>query len=32
MGPIFRENQTIQIGGNFEGFPENNNALFGLVI
>ncbi len=24
-------NQTIEIYGNFEGFPENNNALFGLV-
>ena len=22
----------MQMSGNFEGFPENNNALFGLVI
>ena len=27
----FWGSQTIQIH-NFEGFPENNNALFGLVI
>ena len=30
MGPILGGNQTIQIYG--KGFPENNNALFGLVI
>ena len=32
---ILGGNQTIQnieIYGNFEGFPENNRALFGLVI
>ena len=28
----FWGNQTIQIYGNFEGFPVNSNALFGLVI
>ena len=27
----FWGDQTMQINGDFEGFPENNSALFGLV-
>ena len=30
--PILLESNLMQIYGNFEGFPEKNNALFGLVI
>ena len=27
-----KQNQTIQISGDFQGFPENNNVVFGLVL
>ena len=30
LGEI-KQKQTIQIYGDFQGFPENNNAVFGLV-
>ena len=29
---IWGESNLIQICGNFEEFPENSNALFGLVM
>ena len=28
----FGMNETLQTSGKFTGFPENNSALFGLVI
>ena len=32
MPPILGESNKQQMYGDFEGFPKNNNALFGLVI
>ena len=32
MEPILGGNQTMQIDRNFEGFPENNSALFGFGV
>ena len=32
MGPILGGSNLMQMNGDFEGFPEKNSALFGLVL